>query len=152
MYLTVLTVHSWLRWVALIAGLVTTVMLVTGQSGRQASGRSATLGLVCMITLDLQLLLGLLLYFGLSPTLRAVQGDFGAAMRDPVARFWTVEHLVLMLAAVALAHVGRMLARKASTDSSRRNRLLICFGLATILMLIGIPWPGMRGGRPLFRI
>ena len=81
MYLTVLTVHSWLRWVALIAGLVTTVMLVTGQSGRQASGRSATLGLVCMITLDLQLLLGLLLYFGLSPTLRAVQGDIGAAMR-----------------------------------------------------------------------
>jgi hypothetical protein len=31
-------------------------------------------------------------------------------------------------------------------------RLLICFGLATILMIAGIPWPGMRAGRPLFRI
>ena len=152
MYLTVLTAHSWLRWVALLAGVYATVTLLTESGCVQARGRAATLGLVCMVALDLQLVLGLLLYSGLSPTLRAVSGDFGAAMRDPVARFWAVEHLVLMLAAVVIAHVGRVLARKAATDSSRRNRLLVCFGLATILMLLGIPWPGMRGGRPLFRI
>jgi len=31
------------------------------------------------------LLLGLLLYFALSPTTRAILQDFGGAMRDPVA-------------------------------------------------------------------
>jgi hypothetical protein len=30
-------------------------------------------------------------------------------------------------------------------------RILVCFGLATILMFAGMPWPGTRGGRPLFR-
>jgi hypothetical protein len=58
----------------------------------------------------------------------------------------------MMLAAVVVAHVGRVLGRKARTPESRRRRTLICFGLATILMFIGTPWPGMRAGRPLFRI
>jgi hypothetical protein len=105
-----------------------------------------------MIALDLQLLLGLLLYFALSPNTKAIFGDFGAAMRDPVARFWAVEHITMMFGAVILAHVGRVLARKAVTPASRRTRLLIPFVLALLLMLGGTPWPGMTAGRPLFRI
>src|SRR5262245_36889421 len=122
MYVIVLTTHSWLRWIALLAGVLATVRLLTESGDGRARGRAATLALVCMIALDVQLVLGLVLYFGLSPTIRAVSGNMGAAMQDPVARFWAVEHLVLMLAAVAVAHVGRVLARKAKTDSSRRNR------------------------------
>jgi hypothetical protein len=105
-----------------------------------------------MIALDLQLVLGLLLYFLLSPTTSAIFADFGAAMRDPVARFWAVEHLSMMLAAVVLVHLGRVLARKAPTPGARRTRLLICFGLATIAMFAATPWPGMSAGRPLFRM
>jgi hypothetical protein len=73
-------------------------------------------------------------------------------MRDPVARFWAVEHVCMMVVAVVLAHVGRVLARKAATPDSRRTRMVVCFALATILMAVAIPWPGMRAGRPLFRI
>jgi hypothetical protein len=73
-------------------------------------------------------------------------------MRDPAARFWAVEHLSMMLAAVILAHVGRGLARKAPSPAARRTRLLICFGLATIAMVAATPWPGMANGRPLFRV
>ena len=29
--------------------------------------------------------------------------------------------------------------------------LLVCFGLATVLIFAGMPWPGRPGGRPLFR-
>ena len=39
----------------------------------------------------------------------------------------------------------------ASTPAAKRTRLLICIGLATVAMLAGTPWPGTRGGRPLFR-
>ena len=34
---------------------------------------------------------------------------------------------------------------------AKRTRLLACFGLATILIVLGMPWPGRPGGRPLFR-
>ena len=72
-------------------------------------------------------------------------------MRDPVARFWAVEHISSMLVAIVLVHVGRVLARKAATPGAKRMRLLICFGIATVLMLAATPWPGMATGRPLFR-
>jgi len=38
------------------------------------------------------------------------------------------------------------------TPAAKRKRLVICFGLATLLMLIATPWPGMANGRPLFRV
>ena len=146
MYELVLTAHSWLRWVALIAGLMATVMAATG------SNRADRWGLVLVIALDLQLLLGLALYLALSPTTTAIFGNFGAAMRDPVARFWAVEHISLMLFAVAMAHVGRVLARKAVSPAAKRKRLLVCFVLSTIAMIAATPWPGMSSGRPLFRV
>ena len=105
-----------------------------------------------MIMLDAQMLLGLLLYGLLSPYTAAAMNDFGAAMRDPVLRFWAVEHLTLMLSAVILAHLGRVLARKTDEVDKKRKRFLICFGLALLLMLLGMPWPGMASGRPLFRV
>jgi hypothetical protein len=30
--------------------------------------------------------------------------------------------------------------------------MLVCFGLALLLILVGIPWPWMTVGRPLFRM
>jgi len=141
-----LDAHSWLRWAALIAGLLATFTAFT--SG--APGKADRWGLLFMIVMDIQLLFGLALYLALSPTTAAIFGDFGAAMRDPVARFWAVEHISLMLLAIVMAHLGRILARKARTPESRRKRMLMCFTLSMVLMLAGIPWPGMRAGRALF--
>jgi hypothetical protein len=152
MYELVLTLHSWIRWVAIIAGVVAIFTVLTSTPRSTSSDRSDTWGLVLMIALDMQMLLGLLLYLALSPTTAAIFDDFGGAMRDPVARFWAVEHVSMMLIAVVLAHVGRVLGRKAATPSARRTRLLICFGLSTILMIAATPWPGMRAGRELLRL
>jgi hypothetical protein len=146
MYQLVLTAHSWLRWVALIAGLMAVVMAFT------ASPRADRWGLILVIALDIQLLLGFALYLALSPNTTAIFGNFGAAMRDPVARFWAVEHVSLMVFAVVMAHVGRVLARKAASPTARRTRLLVCFALSTIAMIAATPWPGMASGRPLFRV
>jgi hypothetical protein len=105
-----------------------------------------------MSLLDLQMLIGLLLYFVISPNMREILAHFGDAMKDPVARFWAVEHVAAMLAAVVAAHIGRVLARKAATTEARRARLLVAFGIVSILLILGMPWPGRPGGRPLFRI
>jgi hypothetical protein len=149
MYTLVLALHSWLRWFALIAGVVAIYSVL---SDRDSSGPADGWGLAFMIALDIQLLLGVLLYVALSPFTAEAMKDFGAAMRNPGLRFFAVEHVTLMLAAVVLAHAGRVLARKAKTADARRMRLLMCYGLAMLLMLLAIPWPGMASGRPLFRI
>ncbi|MSO30902.1 MAG: hypothetical protein EXQ48_08170 [Acidobacteria bacterium] len=152
MYILVLLLHSWLRWFAVITGVAVTVTLITTRPEEGQVDPADRWGLFFMIAMDLQLLLGLALYLGVSPNSAAILNDFGAAMKDPAARFFAVEHITIMVFAIVMAHLGRILARKAKTPASKRTRLLICLGLATVAMLAGTPWPGMAGGRPLFRI
>jgi heme A synthase len=150
MYSTVLTIHSWLRWVAIAAAVVATLSALATRT--RSESPADRWGLFAMIALDIQLLVGLILYFALSPFTDRALRDFSAAMQNPQLRFWAVEHITAMFGAVILAHVGRLLARKARTPDSKRLRLLVCFGLATVLMLLATPWPGMANGRPLFRL
>ena len=151
MYTTILTLHSWLRWLALVAGIVATLAAARDNTPPPAKGPADRWGLILMIALDTQLLLGLLLYFVVSPNMAEIRANFGAAMQDPATRFWAVEHLTMMLGAVVVAHVGRVLGRTSTSPETKKMKLFVCFGIATALMLLGMPWPGLRAGRPLFR-
>ena len=151
MYTSVLAVHSWIRWLALIASFGTLLAVLRGKVDGSTS-LADRWGMIAVSALDIQLLLGLVLYLAVSPNMKEILAHFGDSMKDPVARFWGVEHISSMFLAVALAHVGRVLARKATSTASKRTRLLVCFGLSTLLMLVGMPWPGRPGGRPLFRL
>jgi hypothetical protein len=139
MYPTILLLHSWLRWLALAGGVGTTVT------------RSERWALPTMILLDVQMLLGLLMYLVVSPNIAEIRAHFGEAMQNSQLRFWAVEHITAMFIAVIVAHVGNVLARRAATPEAKRTRLMICYGVATLLMLAGMPWPGLPYGRPLFR-
>lgn len=152
MYLSTLVVHNFLRWVVLALALYAIARAAAGLVGRRAwqppddaAGRWFTM------SMDVQLVIGLLLYGVLSPITRNAFADMGAAMKDAALRFWAVEHLVMMLLAVGFAHVGRARSRKVATDAGRHRAVLIFFGLALVALLAGIPWPGMADGRPLFR-
>ena len=151
MYTTVLTLHSWIRWIALVAGVGVTLAAVRGKVQGESSIADRW-AMVAMMALDIQMLIGLILYLGLSPNMQEILNNFAQSMRRADTRFWAVEHITAMIAAVALSHVGRVLARKAKDPAAKRTRLLITFGLATLLMLVGMPWPGRPGGRPLFRL
>lgn len=135
-----LFLHSWLRWAVLAAGVMAAVR----------GSRGETAGKWFTILLDAQVLIGLLLYFVLSPVTAAALDDFGAAMKLPQLRYFAVEHVFGMVIAVALAHVGRARVRKA--PAARKGRTAaIFYGLALVALLASIPWPGMPAGRPLFR-
>ena len=149
MYSLVLVLHSWLRWIALVAGVGATFAALTDRGG---PARADLWGLVLMMMLGVQLLLGLLVYLVLSPFTQEAMRQLGAAMQNPALRFYAVEHASMMLTAVVLVHVGRVLARKAATPDAKRMRLIMSFGGATLLMLLAMPWPGMVSGRPLFRV
>ncbi len=148
-YLTILAVHSWVRWLVLISGLLAVLHAFRAGRGtwRAADDRA---GFWFVMLLDLQVLIGLVLYVWLSPVTHDAFHDFGAAMKSSSLRFWAVEHGFGMLVGLALAHVGRVRIRKA--DPSRRHKLAaIFFGLALLALLASIPWPGTPNARPLLR-
>ena len=151
MYSTILFVHSWVRWFAIVAGVGATLAALMGRTETENSPADRW-GLFLMIAVDIQMLLGLILYLVVSPNMAEIRAHFGDAMRNPALRFWAVEHVTMMMIAVVLAHVGRVLARGARTPAAKRTRLLLSFGIATLLMFAGTPWPGLRAGRPLFRV
>jgi hypothetical protein len=141
MYGLVLIIHSWLRWAVLAAGIAA---VARGGTRDSSTGRWFT------ILLDVQFLIGLLLYFVLSPFTKAALNDFGGAMGNSQLRFFAVEHVFGMLIAITLAHIGAAKIKKAPAE--RRGRMAMTFyGLALLAILASIPWPGMPAGRPLFR-
>ena len=141
MYAILLLVHSWLRWAVLAAALFA---LARGGSRDERAGKWFT------SLLDLQITIGLVLYFILSPVTRAALEDFGGAMKTSQLRFFAVEHVFGMVVAAALAHIGRARVRKASDDRKGRTATIF-YGLALLAILASIPWPGLPAGRPLFR-
>jgi hypothetical protein len=150
MFLVTLVLHSLLRWAVLIFGLVAIVKGFAGWFGRKPwTPLDDRAGRMFVITLDVQTLIGLLLYGVLSPITWTAFSDMGAAMRDPLLRFFAVEHLTLMLVALALVHIGRARAKRARTDQARHRTAAIFYTLGMIALLAGIPWPGMPAGRPL---
>jgi hypothetical protein len=151
MYLTLLTLHSWLRWIVILAGLYAFVRAASGASGRKSwTPADDRAGFWFVTALDVQIVLGLVLYFFFSDVTTAALRDFGGVMKAPVGRFWAVEHPFGMIIGIALAHIGRARARKA--DSFRRHKVAaIFFGLALVVMLASIPWPGTFKARPLVR-
>src|SRR5204862_5721089 len=121
MYSLVLLLHSWLRWAVLVAGVYATFAAAADSTGVRAA-RTDRAGLAFVTLVDIQLLLGLILYLVLSPFTKEALANFGAAMHNSGLRFWAVEHSMTMLLAVILVHVGRVLARKAKTPASQRIR------------------------------
>jgi hypothetical protein len=102
-------------------------------------------------SLDLQLVFGLLLLF-FGPV--AVMGwhEPELMIRSKLLRFFTLEHPVLMLIAITLAHVGRVRIRRSQNDRTRHGRALWFYGVAMVLILAGIPWPFLSYGRPLWSV
>jgi hypothetical protein len=150
MYAALLVLHSLLRWVVLLAGLAAAVRGIAGWSRQSWTPPDARAGRIFVAALDLQLLVGLVLYGFLIAAATETVSSVGEVMRDSNRRFFFVEHPFGMLAALALAHVGQSRIRKA-TDPLRRHRTAaVFFGLSLVVMLLSIPWPGMPAGRPLW--
>jgi hypothetical protein len=150
MYVALVILHSWLRWVVVLTGLAAAGRSLTA-GGRSWTSSDDAVAKWFTITFDIQFLIGLILYVFLSPLTQMAFADFGAAMRDSTLRFWGVEHIFGMVAASALAHVGRAKIRKAPEHRKHRTAAIF-FTLALVAIALSIPWPFMPVSRPLFRL
>src|SRR4051812_24256707 len=100
----VLWFHSLLRWAVLVTGLVAWFRAIGGKTAKRPwTPQDELWSLLLTISADLQLAVGLLLYF-LSPITRMGFSNFSAAMRIETARFFTAEHPAVMIIAIALIH------------------------------------------------
>lgn len=152
MYRALLTAHSLNRWLVIVLLLVALAGGIVGWArGREWTRRDNVRGRVLIVVLDVQLLLGLALYV-VSPIVRAGWSDLGATMDDRVLQFWTIEHAPTMIVAIGIVHIGRVVARRADNDPRRYRVATLSVGVATLLILGGIPWPFLEHGRPLLRL
>lgn len=140
-YEIVLFLHSWIRWFILVLGIVVIIKAYSGWFGNkpyQKGDNGMSAGFIGL--LHLNLLLGLILYFFLSPLTEAAFNDFGAAMKDSSLRFWAVEHILIMVIAVVVAQVGRIKSKRAVSAVAKHKTVAIWYTIAFILILSRIPW------------
>lgn len=148
MYQFLLGLHSLNRWIVLVLGVLAFLIALKKWLGNEAPATARDrLGLFFTISMDIQFLFGIGLYF-VTPWMKQLTQWPAITMRDPVARFWSVEHVFGMVIALILVHVGRVVAKKA-TGVSRYKKTAIYFGLALLIMLLTTPWPFMKYGRAL---
>lgn len=147
-----LFVHSWLRWAVLLLGMVALVRSGRGWLTRAPwTQADRSLQLIFTIFVDVQLLVGLALYFGVSPIVPRTLEAFREAMRAPAQRFFAVEHVFAMIVALVIIHVSSVLSRRATDDTRKHQRWALGLLFALLVTFAAIPWPSLNHGRPLFR-
>ncbi|WP_142409190.1 hypothetical protein [Bacteriovorax stolpii] len=152
MYEVFLFVHSWFRWIVVVAGLRLLAIVLYGWIKKKNWDRSDQKALSLFNeVLSYQIAMGICLYGFLSPLPKIGWSDMNLALHDPILRFWTIEHITSMLSSIATFHVGRMIALKKSPIEKRFKVLSITLLLSMALILSAIPWPFLKYGRDLFR-
>lgn len=136
MYSGLLHAHSGFRWILLIVLAITFLITLTRWLSKSPSESGLkALSLTTLISAHLQLVIGLGLYF-MSPRF-----NFSAAdMKNEIARFFMLEHSLIMLIAIALITIGHSIGKKKS-GIVRNKTLAIYYGVALVMILYMIPWP-----------
>src|SRR5688572_21567837 len=132
--------HFYLRYAVLLLLIVVIITSLMGWIGKKPyTGTNNKLSLFLLIATHVQFLLGLLLYF-VSPF---VQFN-SSTMKDATTRYWTVEHISMMIIAVALITAGRNTAKKMTVDEAKHKRLFIFNTIALLIILAAIATSGRR--------
>ena len=134
MYNGLLHLHSGLRWIVLILILIAIFNSLRGKD-RFGPG-DARFPLLAMITTHIQLLVGFSLYF-ISPKVVFAS----ESMKDPILRFFLVEHLAGMLIAIALITIGYSRMKRALEPKKKHRQVVLFYLIGLAIMLISSPWP-----------
>ncbi len=125
------TIHSVFRWVVLASAVgAIGLAAMSAWGGRAWDGLSDRLSLLFTITMDLQLLIGIVLWV----LEQRWAGDAILSFLHPLA----------MIAAVGLAHVGRVRADRADSGPAKGMQAALFFALSLVVVLAAIPlysWP-----------
>ena len=122
--------HSGIRWIILFLLLVTVVRAFLNRNNSEF-GMQAKLGLFTMISMHIQLTIGLAL----------LMSGRVAEMTESLSRFFLMEHTTMMSIAIVLSTLGHSLSKRAKTVQAKYKKQLVFFGLSLLFVLAAIPWP-----------
>lgn len=140
MYTALLATHNIVRWLVLIAGVYAVFRAWRGWLSRAIwTDADAGAAKLYVNMLSLQFVVGIVLYV-VSPLIRNALGDMAATMKNAPVRYFVVEHVTVMIIAIALGHIGAARVRKAASDSARFQAATIFLGLSLAAVAGFTPW------------
>lgn len=138
--------HSGLRYAVLFLVLTAIIGAIAGWLGKKNyTPTNGKLNLFAMIAVHTQVLSGIILYF-ISNITQVALNDWGQAMQNKTLRYWALEHVVMMLLAMAIITIGHVKAKKATLDFLKHRTVALYYTLALIVVVVAI----IQSGRPLF--
>lgn len=128
--------HSGLRWVVLIL-LLTAIFRAFARknSGIYEKG-DKMINLFAMVLVHIQVTLGIIMTFT-SGKMSYSEGW----MKNPMYRFFGMEHILMMVIAAVVLTIGRRKAENAQNLNKRHQIIARWYTIALIIILAGIPWP-----------
>lgn len=142
MYNFLLHLHSGFRYVVMLLIVVAILVAFIGWFGKRSyTDGNRKLNLFAMISAHTQFLIGLILYF-VSPYVQFTS----TTMKDATTRYWTMEHLVMMLFAIVLITIGHSRSKKIVLHEGKFRAIAISYSLALLVIMVAIA----QSGRPLF--
>ena len=140
---TTLALHNIIRWVVMILGLLATGHAILGWLGKKEwLETERRIGLYFTASVDIQVLIGALLYFIFSDWgLNAILNKgMSFVIGHGEFRFYAIEHVAYMIFGFVFAHLGSALPKRVEDHQVKHKRAAIWHGLALILILAGTPW------------
>lgn len=128
--------HSGLRWVALLLLVYAILNAISARNSNEYTKKDKMVNLFTMVSLHLQLVIGLVLYFTSQKRLFSE-----GWIKNDMLRFYNLEHISLMIIAIALVTFARGKAERSSDVSVKHKKIRIWYTIALILILASIPWP-----------
>lgn len=131
--------HSLLRYAVIIMVAVAGFAALRGYLARTPIlnwERSAAI--IAMVLCHIQLAIGIVLYASRYSTF---EQRFGA--RTDLLRFWKMEHIAMMIVAIALITMGRSLSKRTNVERTKQLRVAVFYLIGLVLILAMIPWPFM---------
>ena len=131
--------HSGIPYIFLPLALIAVIVFwLKSINGSNFGKNDKRLALFTLILSHLQLVFGLVLYF-IGPK-GFIYTSVEGFMKDAVMRLYAVEHISIMLIAIALITVGYSRAKR-NPDSKKKFRgLALFYSIALVLILSRIPW------------
>ena len=142
MYALVNFVHSYWAYLVLVMLVITTFNSIIGfVSDREYSARDMRLALFTLITMHIQLLIGIVLWIVSPSGIGAIQDHgMGGIMKQDGLRKLAIEHPTLMIIAVIFVTIGYSKHKKKLVSKPKLKMLAIFYTLALIAVLAIIPW------------
>lgn len=139
MYNGLVHAHSGLRWIVLILILAAIVNAARSKTSGRYEKKDKLLNLFAMISLHIQLLVGLGLFF-INAKGRIDYSEGWMAVRS--ARFYGMEHVLAMVVAIAIITMARSKVEKKLVGTrDKHQRIFVGYTIGLIIILASIPWP-----------